>query len=189
MFETNKAFIETVFDLHITWYCSEIFKVESTQQEDLQGTKMDKKKEKILIVDDTPANLHLLTDLLGDQYDITVALDGLSALDSLGLEFFDLILLDVMMPDMDGFEVLERIRQDASLDSPPVIFITALDSSGSKTRGFELGAVDYITKPFDVAEVKARIRTHLKLKHTEEKLRWQNEHLENLVASGPKRFC
>ena len=119
----------------------------------------------ILAVDDTPQNLDILKDLLKDDYRVLAAKSGQSALDLIAhaSPLPSLVLLDIMMPGMDGFETLSRLRGNEGCESLPVIFISAKDDVDSKVRGFTLGAVDYITKPFQPEEVLARVRTHLAL--------------------------
>ncbi len=136
----------------------------------------------ILAVDDTKYNIDLLVDALGDQYDLSVAMNGSSALQLAATTPPDLILLDIMMPGMDGFEVLRRLKADRTTREIPVIFLTALSEIGDKARGFELGAVDYITKPFQIEEVKARVNTHLKLRQTQNALQQFNDRLQDMVA-------
>lgn len=119
----------------------------------------------ILIVDDSPTNIHVLISTLKQECDIRIARDGLSALKLLDASNLpDLILLDVMMPDMDGFEVCRRIKKAEFLQDIPVLFITARGDDESETRGLELGAADYITKPFNADVVRLRVRNHLELK-------------------------
>ena len=120
-----------------------------------------KQVDTILIVEDTPSNIDMLTSIL-HEYDVIPTLNGADGLDVLEQEQVDLILLDIMMPYMDGFEVCEKIKNSPHKDLP-VIFITAKNQSDDITRGFELGAVDYITKPFNPAELLARVKTHLEL--------------------------
>jgi putative two-component system response regulator len=136
----------------------------------------------ILAVDDTKMNLHLLVNLLGDHFDLSVAMNGPSALKLVAQSPPDLILLDIMMPDMDGFEVLQRLKANSDTRDIPVIFLTALNEIGNKAKGFELGAVDYITKPFQIEEVLARVNTHLKLRLAQESLNRFNNQLQDLVA-------
>lgn len=122
---------------------------------------------RILIVDDERLHINLLNDILKERYAIKVALNGRQAIERATSEPRpDLILLDVRMPDMDGFEVLARLREDPRTDEIPVIFLTALDAEEEETRGLEAGAVDYITKPFSPAVVTARIHTHLSLRRS-----------------------
>ena len=136
----------------------------------------------ILVVDDTRSNLDLLVDTLGDHYDLSVATNGAAALHLAAESCPDLILLDIMMPGMDGFEVLRRLRAVEATREVPVIFLSALTEIGSKAMGFELGAVDYITKPFQIEEVFARVNTHLKLRQAQESLKLFNTRLQELVS-------
>jgi two-component system, sensor histidine kinase and response regulator len=138
-------------------------------------------KQSILIVDDAETDIDTLVETLGDLYDIAVALDGPSALQLAALQPPDLILLDILMPDMDGFEVCRQLKGDPTTAEIPVIFLTALTETEDKILGFTLGAVDYITKPFDILEVKARVGTHLSLKEALARLERQN--LELLAAA------
>ena len=119
----------------------------------------------LLVVDDKEMNRDLLSRHLERQgYTVTVAENGRRALEIIKTDTFDLILLDIMMPGMDGYEVCRRLKSDPQVMGIPIIFVTAMDEIKNKTFGFELGAVDYITKPFEMSEVQARIRTHLELK-------------------------
>jgi putative two-component system response regulator len=130
---------------------------------------------KVLIVDDTELNIDILVEALGELYDLRVAMDGKSALEVVGAEKPDLILLDVMMPEMDGYEVCRRLKSEFATKNIPIIFLTALDKETDEAFGLGLGAVDYITKPFNPDLVRARISTHLSLYQ-------HREHLEELVA-------
>ncbi len=122
--------------------------------------------QEILVVDDTPGNLELLTNILASHgYRIRSASSGRLALRSVAVKAPDLILLDVRMPEMDGYEVCRYLKDDERYRDIPVIFISALDELSGKVRGFETGGVDYITKPFASAEVLARVKTHLRLRH------------------------
>jgi signal transduction histidine kinase len=133
-------------------------------------------KSKILIVDDNPQNLQLLGKiLLETNHEIEFATNGKAALDWINNKNFDLILLDINMPDMNGFEVCGRIRSNRSMDHVPVIFLSAETDRENILRGFELGAQDYVTKPFDSRELLVRIRTHLALKETLVKLEAEKE--------------
>lgn len=138
-------------------------------------------RSKILIVDDIPDNINVLVHALKDDYRLAVATSGKGALQLLRKHAVDLILLDVMMPEMDGFETCERIKANEETRQLPIIFVTAAGEILDKSRGFELGGVDYIVKPFDLIELKARVRTHLALKHAQEALQRQNEILEEKV--------
>jgi DNA-binding NarL/FixJ family response regulator len=118
----------------------------------------------VLVVDDTPANLGVLLESLGSQgYNLLVAENGAGALSQLEHARPDLILLDVMMPGLDGFEVLARLKANPARADIPVLLMTSLEEADYKVRGFARGAVDYITKPFAESEVLARVRTHLEI--------------------------
>ena len=119
--------------------------------------------KKILIVDDEKMNIIALAHFLKQQYEIIVAVDGASAIEAAEKHIPDIILLDIIMPDMDGFDVLVKLKNSATTMQIPVIFITGLSGAIDEARGLSLGAVDYITKPFNKSIVKARIKTHLKM--------------------------
>jgi diguanylate cyclase (GGDEF)-like protein len=119
----------------------------------------------LLIVDDEKQNRALLTELLQEEYRIILAKDGRQALERAREHNPDLILLDVLMPEMNGYGVIRELKNDDKTRNIPVIFITALDSAGDEERGLELGAVDYISKPFTPAIVRVRIRNHLQSVH------------------------
>ncbi|MCU0540779.1 MAG: hybrid sensor histidine kinase/response regulator [Oscillatoriaceae cyanobacterium Prado104] len=122
--------------------------------------------ELILAVDDTPANLDAISETLTDAgYEVAIATDGERALKQLQYTLPSLILLDVMMPGIDGFETCRRLKAAAATKDIPVIFMTALSDPTDKIQGFKLGAVDYITKPFEETEVLARVNTHIKLRN------------------------
>ena len=126
---------------------------------------MPKNKELVLIVDDTPSNITVVSGVLKNQYRTKVATNGEKALAiASGPEKPDLILLDVMMPGMDGYEVCRRLKNDPATADIPVIFLTAKTEAGDEERGFEVGAVDYIHKPFSAPVVLARVRTQLALR-------------------------
>jgi putative two-component system response regulator len=144
--------------------------------------EQDNSKALVLIVDDNSTNIDLLVNTLRFDYRLGIAKNGPKAIEYAGRYHPDLILLDIMMPDMNGFEVCNRLKADARTGDIPVIFITALTESGHKTRGFEVGGVDYITKPFHAAEVKARVRTHLAIRQMTERLNAQNVILEQKVV-------
>ena len=124
----------------------------------------------LLVVDDESTNLHVLRHTLQDNYRLLFAKEGSTALQLAKTEQPDLILLDVMMPQMDGYEVCSQLKSDSITKRIPVIFVTALNDHASEQQGLELGAVDYISKPFSPPIVRARIRTHLSLVRTEEVL-------------------
>ncbi|MEA5503683.1 response regulator [Halotia wernerae UHCC 0503] len=119
---------------------------------------------KILVVDDTPANLEVICETLGDAgYEVITAIDGDRALKRIQTNPPDLILLDVQMPGIDGFETCQRLKANPATANIPVIFLTALSDTDSKVKGFDLGAVDYLTKPFQEKEMLARVKTQLQL--------------------------
>src|SRR5680860_118645 len=120
-------------------------------------------RQTIMIVDDTEMNIAILVDALQDNYEVIVAINGLDAIELLEDQKPDLILLDIIMPEMDGYDVLKTIKKNSELEHIPVILLSAITDSGSKTKGFSLGAVDYVTKPFEIFEVKARVKTKLQL--------------------------
>ena len=136
----------------------------------------------ILIVDDTSLNLDVLASLLS-AYRLRVAADGATALRMAQQEPPDLILLDVLMPGLDGFEVCRRLQADPRTCEIPVIFITALGDHENETVGFQVGGVDYITKPFNPMVVRARVQTHLELKAVWDALRDENARLESRVEA------
>ncbi len=137
----------------------------------------------VLIVDDTPQNLTVLGELLQPLYRVRAANSGERALRAAGTAPRpDLILLDVMMPDLDGHEVLRRLRASPATRDIPVIFVTAVNGSENEERGLALGAVDYITKPINPAIVLARVHTHLELKQARDRLAEEKEWLEREVA-------
>jgi len=121
--------------------------------------------ERILVVDDRPENIEILGEELKSEYDVSVATTGEDALLAASSDAPpDLILLDVMMPDMDGFEVCRRLKSNPATSGISVIFVTALETNMHEEEGLSLGAVDYITKPFSIPIVRARISVHLQVK-------------------------
>ena len=134
------------------------------------------KRERVLIVDDERLNINVLVDLLGDDYDTMVAKNGVQALKRVRSSSRpDIVLLDIMMPDRDGYEVCRQLKADPGTRDIPVVFISALSHVGDEEKGLELGAVDYISKPISPALVKLRVRNHLRLKR-------QSDILRNLAA-------
>ncbi len=125
-------------------------------------------RPRILIVDDEPANLKVMREVLGSQYRMSFAKSGAAAIALLEKELPKLILLDIMMPDMNGFEVCQVIKNNPITAHIPIIFVTALNDESDEFKGFELGAVDYITKPISPAIVRARVKTHLSLVQAEQ---------------------
>lgn len=124
-----------------------------------------KEKPTVLIVDDMTTNLLILSDLLKDEYQIKIAKNGQKALDiAHSSDEVDIILLDIMMPDIDGYEVCRQLKSNPKTKNIPIIFVTAKDNDADEEYGLNLGAIDYITKPFNKAIVKLRIKNHLELK-------------------------
>ena len=132
----------------------------------------------ILIVDDVPTNIHILGDTLAADYQLRIATSGPQALQIAEQCRPDLILLDIMMPGMDGFEVLRRLRSSETLAQVPVIFVTALESPGDESIGLQLGAADYITKPYNPEIVKLRVKNHLEMARQRNLLKEQKNDLE-----------
>ncbi|EKD27604.1 MAG: response regulator receiver modulated diguanylate cyclase [uncultured bacterium] len=126
---------------------------------------MKNNKPLILIVDDNPQNLKVLGNMLTEQdYDIGVAQSGMAALEFVKTAIPDLILLDVMMPEMDGYETCKKVKLHHALKSVPIIFLTAKTDSEDIIKGFEAGGIDYVTKPFKSVELLARVKTHVEMK-------------------------
>jgi diguanylate cyclase (GGDEF)-like protein len=129
------------------------------------------KRGRVLIVDDQRLNVQLLTDILQDHYEISVAVDGERAVELCARRPPDLVLLDVQMPGLDGYEVCRRLKADPATREIPVIFVTARDTMEDQVKGLEAGAVDFITKPVHAPIVRARTRTHILLKQHADRLR------------------
>ena len=150
-------------------------------------TRDHKCRGQILVVDDSPGSLKLLVDFLGHHgYQVRPAADGHLALRSVAVEAPDLILLDVLMPGMDGYEVCRRLKADQQFCHIPVIFISGLDEVVDKLKGFETGAVDYISKPFDPDDLLARVTTHLTLRRLQQEVEAQNRELGREIAERKK---
>src|SRR5262245_26207872 len=133
---------------------------------------------RILVVDDTPANIQSLTAILKEKgYQISVATNGKQALDAVARVQPDLILLDVMMPEMDGFETCRCLKANEQWRHLPVIFLTARTETTDIVQGFELGAVDYVAKPFNAHELLARVNTHLTMDELRRSLAAKNAEL------------
>ncbi len=142
---------------------------------------------KILLVDDSPANIHLLVEFLRKDYKTLAATNGPAALRTAQREMPDLILLDVVMPDMDGHEICRQLKNDPRTEPIPVIFITGKNEVEDEMVGFELGAIDYIVKPFSLPLVQRRIRTHIDLKHYRDELERQS--MLDSMTGIPNRRC
>lgn len=145
-------------------------------------------RQKILVIDDTPTNIQIMHALLRDLYTIFFATNGQEGITMAEKELPDLILLDIMMPDMDGYEVCRRLKNRALTREIPIIFITAMDNAEDEAKGLELGAIDYITKPVSPPIVSARIKNHLELKRHRDilqkltiELDMKNRELNNLA--------
>jgi putative two-component system response regulator len=150
---------------------------------------MDSVPAQILVVDDQPDNLLILEDLLDGDYRVHTATDGRQAWEYLaGGAGADLILLDVVMPGMDGFEVCRRVKSDPRLGDVPVLFLTSLESAADEELGLSLGASDFIHKPFSPPVVLARVRNHLQLAQAGRLLRDRNQELERLVAERTREL-
>jgi sigma-B regulation protein RsbU (phosphoserine phosphatase) len=140
-------------------------------------------KADILIVDDTPANLQLLSKMLAEQgYRVRPAPEGSLALAAAQAEPPDLIMLDIRMPEMDGYQVCAHLKADAQTCDIPIIFISALDATQDKVKAFAAGGVDYVTKPFQFEEVLARVETHLALRRLQKQLQDANQKMEQELA-------
>src|ERR1700710_2941368 len=147
----------------------------------------DSEPPAILIVDDMPANLGLVVDSLADQgFRVLVALDGLEALERAAFSQPDLILLDVKMPGIDGYETCRRLKSNSETSDIPVIFMTSMSASADVIEGLAAGGVDYVTKPIRVDEVVARIGTHLALRTLQQQLVTRNMQLQHEIAAREK---
>ena len=124
----------------------------------------------ILIIDDQPTNIQVLAEALSGTYEILFATKGEKALELVSSRVVDLVLLDVVMPEMNGYEVCRHLKNDEKTRDIPVIFVTAMNEIGDETKGFDVGGVDYITKPISPRTVRARVKTHLQLKATRDLL-------------------
>ncbi|AFY82971.1 response regulator [Oscillatoria acuminata] len=149
----------------------------------MNSDPLDCTHKDILIVDDTPINLRVLAKILSDRgYKVRKALNGQIALTACQTLLPDVILLDIMMPDMDGYEVCQRLKSDPKTQDIPVIFISALEDQWDKVKAFKSGGSDYITKPFQIEEVLARVKHHLTIQQLQYRLQVQNAELQALNA-------
>jgi putative two-component system response regulator len=149
---------------------------------------MNERKATLLVVDDVPANLHLMSELLRPHYQLRVASGGEKALQIARQSPPDLILLDVMMPDMDGYEVCRQLQANPLTQDIPVLFLTAKDQAEDQWHGLELGATDYLSKPFEPTVLLARVRSQLRLKAASDQLRLRNAHLDEEVAQRTREL-
>ncbi|MBI4748998.1 MAG: hybrid sensor histidine kinase/response regulator [Acidobacteria bacterium] len=137
----------------------------------------------IFVIDDNPINLNLLAHLLRERgYQVRIATSGRRGIVAVRTSVPDLIMLDITMPEMNGYEVCEQLKSDELLRDIPVIFISALDDALDKVKAFEVGGVDYVTKPFQIEEVLARIENQLRISHLQKELRETNNQLERQRA-------
>ncbi len=142
----------------------------------------------ILVVDDTPVNIDVVKGVLSNRYFLQAAVNGKMALKIIERKIPDLILLDIMMPDMDGYEVCRQLKADETTRDIPIIFLTAKVEEEDETKGLELGAVDYITKPISPSILKERVKNHLELKLARDYLKGQNEILEEKVIERTRQM-
>lgn len=143
---------------------------------------MESRKQTILIVDDEPGNIEILSETLGNDYEILFATSGREAMEIASRQIPDMVILDIIMPVMSGYEVLQNLKQDSTLREIPAVFITALDQEDQETQGLALGAVDYIPKPFNPTIVKLRVKTQLELKLQRDALIQRNKELEKALT-------
>ncbi|MCW8825221.1 MAG: two-component system response regulator [Gammaproteobacteria bacterium] len=148
----------------------------------------ERPQQTILAVDDTPANIDVVKGILSQSYFVQAAVSGKMALRIIEKSRPDLILLDIMMPEMDGYEVCQKIKADSALCEIPIIFLTAKSEEEDEAKGLELGAVDYITKPLRPAILKERVKIHLELKAARDLLSRQNEILEEKVIKRTRQM-
>lgn len=150
---------------------------------------MVSEKATIMIVDDTADNLRILSEILNQsEYRVLAFKKGQMALDAIARDKPDLILLDIMMPEIDGYDFCQRLKISPVTKDIPVIFISALSGIDDKVKAFELGGIDYITKPFQAEEVLVRVKTHIKLHHLQEQLEDYNQHLEGKIDERAKEL-
>ncbi len=143
------------------------------------------KNRNILVVDDTEMNIDVLVELLDDKYEVSVALDGKSALEVVAQEKINLILLDIMMPNMDGYEVCKVLKENEQTKDIPIIFLTAKADEDSIEKAYDMGGIDYVSKPFKPKELMARIKTVLQLQSLILELKASKEELKLLSSIDP----
>lgn len=141
------------------------------------------KQAEIVVIDDIPANLRLLVELLSEQgYRVRPARDGTTAIETIKASLPDLILLDILMPQLDGYEICQKLKADPQTQEIPIIFLSAFNDGLDKAKAFGIGGADYITKPFEIEEVLARIANQLSLRSLHQQLKWQNEKLQQEIS-------
>jgi len=179
----SKNILKSRIKMQIDLQDKKIKKEQNSSNVELQ----EKKKNKILIVDDAPQNIQVAVEILKNDYIISVATSGQKALDILedGLDA-DLILLDIVMPNMDGFEVCRRLNSNPKFNHIPIMFLTILENEKDMIEGLELGAVDYVTKPFEPKVLKARVDTHIKLKNYNDMLLANLKEKDELLVQQTK---
>lgn len=150
---------------------------------------MNSERQTVLVVDDAPDNITLISGVLKNIYQVKVAINGAKALEMIRKNSPDIILLDVVMPMMDGYEVCRQLKSDALYKDIPIIFLTAKNDVKAESRGLELGAADYITKPVNPAILLSRLKTHLDLKKASDFLKSQNHFLETEVSRRTKEIA
>jgi CheY-like chemotaxis protein/two-component sensor histidine kinase len=149
---------------------------------EVQDMPVQQKKPTVLVVDDTPESLAIAVSYLQSEYHVKVARSGARALQiAASVPHPDLVLLDVMMPEMDGYEVCRILKADPDLAHIPVIFLSAMSETDDVIRGFSLGAADYVSKPFWLEELRARVRTHLEIKLAQDTIRRKNEEQREML--------
>lgn len=146
------------------------------------NSEIKNSKEMILVVDDQPTNIKVIASILGHKYSLSFANNGMNALKILEKSDPDLILLDIMMPEMDGFEVCKRIKENPKTKEIPVIFLTAKSDIDDIIKGFNMGAVDYITKPFNPVEMEVRVKNHLNLYHSKKEIEQINKEKDKFFS-------
>ena len=145
---------------------------------------MSEKKNKILIVEDSELNIAVLTDILGEKYELHVAKDGQAGIESAKREIPDLILLDIILPRMDGYEVIKVLRDAWETKDIPIIFVTALNNVDDERKGLLMGADDYINKPFDPLIVKLRVDIQIRIVNQLKKIKLLSEEVESWMNSS-----
>lgn len=149
---------------------------------------MIEKTQTILVVDDTEANIDILLELLGDEYNVVVAMDGPRAIKIVNKRDIDLILLDIMMPGMDGYETCQLLKENNKTNHIPIIFITAKSDEDSIEKGYDVGGIDYVTKPFKLKELQAKVKIQLQLKCMIEHLEYISSHDQMTGIYNRRKF-